>query len=142
MVGAVRPAPGGPPVFTAIDHVVFVVSDPSATAAWYRQLFGLETEHLDELAAGTKPFASVRVSDGFIIDLLPGDPDADAGRAGAVDHVAFVVDAASFDRFAGEHGELFEGEPKMISGARGQGLGGYLRDPDGHRIEVRTYPVG
>ena len=129
-------------MITAIDHVVFVVSDPSATAAWYRELFGLDTEHLDELAAGTKPFASVRVSDDFIIDLLPGEPDADAGRVGAVDHVAFVVDPASFDHFAAQHGDLFEREPKMISGARGQGLGGYLRDPDGHRIELRTYPVG
>lgn len=125
----------------AIDHVVFVVSDPEATADWYRELFGLETEQLDELAAGTRPFASVRVHDGFIIDLLPGTPDAEAGRCGAVDHVAFVMDAATFDRFAAEHGARFEREPKMISGARGQGLGAYLRDPDGHRIEVRTYPA-
>lgn len=127
-------------MFHTIDHVVFVVSDVSATAAWYRDLFGLETEQLAELEAGTRPFASVRVHDGFIIDLLPGTPDADAGRACGVDHVAFVVDAATFDRFAAEHGDLFEREPKMISGARGQGLGGYLRDPDGHRIEIRTYP--
>lgn len=129
-------------MFEAIDHVVFVVSDPAATAAWYRDLFGLETEQLDELAAGTRPFASVRVDDGFIIDLLPGTPDADAGRSAGVDHVAFVVDAATFDRFVSEHGDLFEHEPKMISGARGQGLGGYLRDPDGHRIELRTYADG
>jgi len=127
-------------MFRAIDHVVFVVSDPSATAAWYRDLFGLETEQLAELAAGTRPFASVRVNDGFIIDLLPGTPDADAGRSGGVDHVAFVVEGPVFDRFAAAHGDLFEQEPKMISGARGQGLGGYLRDPDGHRIELRTYP--
>lgn len=127
-------------MFGAIDHVVFVVSDPATTAAWYRDLFGLETEYLAELATGAKPFASVRVSEHFIIDLLPGDPDAEAGRSGGVDHVAFVVDEASFTSFAAEHGELFEHEPKMISGARGQGLGAYLRDPDGHRIELRTYP--
>ena len=32
------------------------------------------------------------------------------------------------------------GGPADLYGARGQGRGLYVRDPDGHVVELRTYP--
>ncbi len=31
--------------------------------------------------------------------------------------------------------------PAQLFGARGVGTGLYIRDPDGNRIELRTYPA-
>ena len=57
-----------------------------------------------------------------------------------MDHVALVTDRAPmFDAFVAAHADLIEMGPKSLFGARGQGDGVYLRDPDGHRVELRTY---
>jgi catechol 2,3-dioxygenase-like lactoylglutathione lyase family enzyme len=117
-----------------IDHIVFRVDDVERTLAWYRDVFGLTTEGVEAWRAGDKPFASVRVGRELIIDLLPGQPDGSG-----VDHVAFVVTPEAFDAFVADHGELIEMGPASLSGARGSGDGVYIRDPDNHRLELRTY---
>ena len=67
-----------------------------------------------------------------------------AARGGAVrvaaltgEHVAFVVEA-DLAALAAEHGVA---APKDLFGARGQGQGIYLSDPDGNGVELRTYPT-
>ena len=93
-------------------------------------MLGLEPERLEQWRAGEVPFASLRVDAGTIIDVLAGE------RTGAnVDHVAFVVDA-DLDALAAEHGVA---GPKDLFGARGQGRGIYLRDPDDTGVELRVY---
>lgn len=52
-----------------------------------------------------------------------------------VEHLALVVDA-DLDALAAAHGV---DPPRDLFGARGQGLGIYLRDPDGNGVELRTY---
>lgn len=119
---------------SALDHVVLKVSDVEGSLRWYHEMFGLPIESLDEWRAGTRPFASLRISPSTIIDLIAGEIDGVN-----VDHLALVTDRAGFDRFVDDHAELIEMGPKSLSGAQGQGDGVYLRDPDGHRIELRTY---
>ncbi len=101
---------------------------------WYRDHLGLDAERLDEWRAGEAPFVSLRIDDHTLIDLLAHEP---SGRN--VDHVAFVTDRTSFDAFVEAHGDEIEMGPASLFGARGQGDGVYVRDPDGHRVEVRTY---
>ena len=72
--------------------------------------------------------------DTTLIDLFHGPPD---GRN--VDHVAYVTNGVDFDRFVSEHGDIVEVGPADLFGARGQGRGVYIRDPDGNRVEIRTY---
>ena len=119
---------------SALDHIVLKVSDVERSLRWYHQMFGLPVESLDEWREGSRPFASLRISPFTIIDVIAGDIDGVN-----VDHLALVADRAGFDRFVGEHRDLIEMGPKSLSGARGRGDGVYLRDPDGHRIELRTY---
>jgi glyoxylase I family protein len=115
---------------TGLDHIVLVTPDPERLIAWYREVLGLSTERLEEWRAGKVPFASLRVDAGTIIDVLAGE------RTGSnVDHIAFVVDA-DLDALAAEHGVA---GPKELFGARGQGRGIYLRDPDGTGVELRSY---
>ena len=113
-----------------LDHIVLVTPDPERLIAWYRDVLGLRTERLEEWRAGEVPFASLRVDETTIIDVLPRE------RSGSnVDHIALVVDA-DLDALAAEHGVA---GPKELFGARGQGRGIYLRDPDGTGVELRTY---
>lgn len=121
-------------MISGIDHIVLCVRDVERSVEWYRDHLGVDAERLDEWRAGTAPFVSLRVDDHTLIDLLADEP---TGRN--VDHVAFVTDRASFDAFVAEHDDMIEMGPASLFGARGQGDGVYVRDPDGHRVEVRTY---
>lgn len=119
-----------------LDHVVFRVSDMERSVAWYRDLLGLEVVRLDEWRRGEAPFVSVRVTADTIIDLQIGPIDGTN-----VDHVALVVDDVDLSELAasGRFGEV--APPRSLFGARGVGQGIYVRDPDGHGVELRTYAV-
>jgi catechol 2,3-dioxygenase-like lactoylglutathione lyase family enzyme len=121
-------------MITGIDHLVLCVADVEASVAWYGTHLGLAAERLDQWRAGEVFFVSLRVDDSTLIDLVA---EAPTGRN--VDHVAFVTDRTSFDEFVASHADVIEMGPMSLFGARGQGDGVYLRDPDGHRVEVRTY---
>ena len=117
------PASAEPLSVTGIDHLVLRVPDVAPVAAWYRDELGLVFDGLDEVLAGTRLFATLRVDATTIIDLLPGE------RTGEnVDHVAFVVDA-DVDALAGSGRFDVVSGPADLSGARGQGRGVYVRDP-------------
>jgi glyoxylase I family protein len=114
-----------------LDHIVLVTPDAERLVGWYRDTLGLEPLRLEQWRRGEVPFASLRVSDSTIIDVLAGD------RSGTnMDHVALVVDGADLDALAAEHGVP---GPRELFGARGQGRGIYLRDPDGNGVELRAY---
>jgi glyoxylase I family protein len=117
---------------TGLDHIVLVSPDPERLIAWYTGVLGLESVRLEQWRAGEVPFASLRVDATTIIDVLAGE------RSGTnVEHMALVVDA-DLDALATEHGV---GAPRDLFGAQGQGMGIYLRDPDGNGVELRTYPA-
>jgi catechol 2,3-dioxygenase-like lactoylglutathione lyase family enzyme len=119
---------------TGIDHIVLLVRDIDRSIEWYTERFEVTVERYDLWQEGSSPFVSLRVSDSFLIDLSPGDP---AGEN--VDHFALVTDRASFDSFVDAYSDRIEMGPAQLSGARGIGDGAYIRDPDGHLVEVRTY---
>jgi catechol 2,3-dioxygenase-like lactoylglutathione lyase family enzyme len=115
-----------------LDHIVLVTPDPERLLGWYRETLGLAPERLEEWRRGEVPFASLRVSPGTIIDVQRGE------RTGTnVGHFALVVSGADLDALAAEHGVA---GPKDLFGARGQGRGIYLTDPDGNGVELRSYP--
>lgn len=120
---------------TGIDHVVYVVGDVERSVEWYRSTLGTAVERLDEWRRGDVPFPSVRLGPTAIIDLVEGE-----ATGTNVDHVALTVEAVDLAELA-ESGRVdAEGAPRPLSGARGTGTGLYIRDPDGNRIELRTYP--
>ncbi|HEX2577672.1 MAG TPA: VOC family protein [Aquihabitans sp.] len=134
--------------FRGIDHVVYRVQDPERTVAWWRDVFGVEPERLEEWRRGEVLFVSVRLTPDTILDLFAGPPAADSPADGAadaasaqqqVDHVAFVVDGVDLDELAASGAFEVESGPHDLWGARGQGRGVYLLDPDGNRLELRTY---
>ena len=118
-----------------IDHVVFNVTDAEKSVAWWHDLLGLEPVRLEEWRRGEVPFVSVRINDGTILDLFV------TPRTGEnVDHMAIHVVDADLDELATAGTFDVVRGPLDVFGARGQGRGLYVRDPDGNVIELRTYP--
>ena len=120
--------------FTAADHIVLLSPDPERLVAWYRDELGLVAERLDEWRRQEVFFVSMRVADGFLIDIMQSE------RSGVnVDHLALVVEDVDLDELAASGRYEVEMGPADLFGARGVGRGLYLRDPDGNRVELRTY---
>ncbi len=122
-----------------LDHLVLCVSDVERSVAWYAEEFGMAAERLSLWRAGEAPFVSLRVDPSTLIDLVAAPLDPVTDRRPNVDHLALVVDGAAFDAALERHEGHIEMGPSMLFGARGQGAGFYVRDPDGHRVEFRTY---
>ncbi len=122
----------------ALDHVVLVVADVERTVSWYAREFGLGVERLDEWREGDAPFVSLRLDSTTLIDVTGRRDDAEVAGPN-VDHLALVVDGEAFDAALARHDGAIEMGPAMLFGARGRGAGFYVRDPDGNRVEFRTY---
>lgn len=119
---------------TAADHVVLVSPDPERLLDWYCSQLGLQPERLEQWRRGEVPFVSLRVSPTFLIDITRGE------RTGTnVDHVALVVEDVDLDALAASGSVTVEMGPATLFGARGTGRGLYIRDPDGNRVELRSY---
>lgn len=117
-----------------IDHVVLNVADVERSVAWYVERLGFEPLRLEEWRRGEVLFASVRLTDTFIIDLFANE------RSGAnVDHVCLVVDPLDLDALAASDEFDVVSGPSEVFGAQGMGRSVYVRDPDGNVVELRNY---
>ena len=117
-----------------LDHLVINVADVERSLAFYCGELGLEGVRVDEWRRGEVPFASVRVDQTTIIDLLA------TPRTGQnVDHVCLVIAATDLDVLVASGSLDVVGGPANLFGAQGQGRGIYVRDPDGNTIELRVY---
>jgi catechol 2,3-dioxygenase-like lactoylglutathione lyase family enzyme len=116
------------------DHVVLVSADPEPLVDWYATRLGLEVLRLNEWREGKVLFVSLRVSPTFLIDVMQGE------RSGVnVDHLAITVEDVDLDALAATGEFEVEMGPADLFGAQGIGRGLYVRDPDGNRVELRTY---
>ena len=121
-----------------LDHLVLVVADVERCLAWYQRHLGLAPVRVDEWRSGTAPFPSLRVSEGTIIDVIPGHDDPD-GHRGHLDHICFTVSAT---QLAAARAALAVVEEGQRFGARGIASSIYVLDPDGLTVELRVYPTG
>ncbi len=121
-------------MISGIDHLVLCVADMDRSVQWYGEHLGMQAERLEQWRAKEVAFVSLRINDGTLLDLIETEP-----TGVNVDHVAFVTDRQNFDAFVASHGPVIEMGPAQLFGAKGNGDGVYVRDPDGHRVEVRTY---
>jgi catechol 2,3-dioxygenase-like lactoylglutathione lyase family enzyme len=119
-----------------LDHIVLRVADVERSLAFYMATLGLAPVRLEEWRAGAAPFPSVRIDPTTIIDLFPAG-DEPVGRN--LDHVCLVVAELDMDVLAADPALDVTGGPFDLFGAQGQGVGIYVRDPDGNVIELRRY---
>ena len=120
---------------TGLDHIVLRVQDMERSVAWYQEVLGLEPVRLEEWQRGEVPFVSMRLTPTTIIDLQLGEitgvnMDHLALRVHDVDLAALVA--------SGRFGPDVR-PPRTLFGAQGSGEGIYVKDPDGHTVELRVY---
>jgi catechol 2,3-dioxygenase-like lactoylglutathione lyase family enzyme len=117
-----------------LDHIVLRVADVERSLAWYRDELGLEPERVDEWRRGEVLFPSVRIDGTTVVDLLKAE------RSGEnMDHVCVVIAPEDLDALkASGRFDVVTG-PSRVCGAQGDGLGLYVRDPDGNVVELRHY---
>ncbi len=130
---------------TGLDHIVLRVADAEASVAWYVQKLGLAPERFEQWRRGEVPFPSVRVDATTVIDLLEvkAGAESESGRQSAginLDHFALLVPGADLEVVAGSGEFNVIRGPRALWGAQGTGLAMYVADPDGHVVELRTYP--
>ena len=130
---------------TGLDHIVLRVADAEASVAWYVQKLGLAPERFEQWRRGEVPFPSVRVDATTVIDLLEvkAGAESESGRQSAGinrDHFALLVPGADLEVVAGSGEFNVIRGPRALWGAQGTGLAMYVADPDGHVVELRTYP--
>ena len=122
----------------ALDHIVLLVADVERSLAWYGDVLGLEQLRVDEWRRGEVPFPSVRINGETIIDLFAtADGESPSGRN--VDHVCLTIAPTDLEELARSGRFDVRSGPAPRWGAQGMAESLYVRDPDGHVIELRHY---
>jgi catechol 2,3-dioxygenase-like lactoylglutathione lyase family enzyme len=120
-----------------LDHVALVVSDMARSIAWYADVLGMERRFADVWDGRGDPVVLCN-GDACVALFEPVEGDA-VGADGVNRHFAIRLDRASFEAVrAGlaEHGIDAELWDHTICHSL------YIRDPDGHQVELTTYDVG
>jgi catechol 2,3-dioxygenase-like lactoylglutathione lyase family enzyme len=127
---------------SALDHIVLNVQDVERSLEFYTGCLGLTAERVDGWRQGELPFPSVRVNEGILIDLVKANGAAVGSTTPNLAHFCLVTEDTDLNDIASQltrAGLSIEEGPAIRSGARGDALSIYFRDPDGNLIEVRTY---
>jgi catechol 2,3-dioxygenase-like lactoylglutathione lyase family enzyme len=123
-----------------LDHMVVNTQDLEQALHFYRDVLGLELLRLEEFRAGKVGFVSARVSPKTIIDIRP----IPAGERVTpnMDHYCLVLSATDMHQLHAElkaQGIKVEETVRPAWGAQGYGQQFKLWDPDGNKIELRSY---
>ena len=122
------------------DHVNLKTRDMQRAIDFYTGILGLRLVRAERDGAGAIVFTSLRAGD-LLIDFQPDRGDWQAG-AGGLNHVALLIEPTDLDQLARElrqHGvEITEG-PVRRQGAFGYGMALYIKDPDGHGVELKHH---
>jgi len=131
---------------TGLHHVTLIARDLQRTTAFYRDTMGLalvdQEANPDDPTARHFAFGDVNGTPGTLVTFLeyPAMPEGTVG-IGSTHHIALAVESAEeleawrdYLRGQGVHtSEIFD---------RGRFRSLYLRDPDGHIVEIATRGPG
>jgi len=125
-------APTTPGPMTGLSHVQLNVTDPGASATWYRAALGLEPfvsdPEIGYEALRHRPTGVVIV----LTRRVGGAPDH---AAGALDHLAFAVpDGEALEAWADHLTAIGIGHDGVVPEGGNPSL--QLRDPDGTAVEL------
>jgi catechol 2,3-dioxygenase-like lactoylglutathione lyase family enzyme len=118
-----------------LDHVVFRVQDQAVSQKFYVDVLGCTVDHVNERIS----LVHLRFGEHYI-DLLPATAQEPAVAPGGVDHVCLSIrcdDLTALAKALRGRGVDVQGDVAERRGAYGTGPSLYIRDPDGHVIELK-----
>jgi glyoxylase I family protein len=128
------------------DHLNLRVADLDRALAFYGQRLGMKEVRRNTRADGSVSLVAMRAGNTVVfLQPAPGYRPPDDDRARGLDHFSLEIEAtdpaalAAALRAAGV--EVLEGPVKRW-GAHGDGTSVYVRDPDGHHLELKQYNLG
>jgi len=125
----------------ALDHIVLNVADVERSLQFYQTALGLAAERVEAWRRHEVGFPNVRISPSTLIDLVKA-PESESQGTPNLAHFCLVTDSPNLDeamQALAAAGVPVETGPAIRSGARGNALSIYFRDPDHNLIELRTY---
>ena len=129
-----------------LDHINIRVADLDRALEFYTGALGLHVVQRNRRRDGTAGLVALRAG-GSIIFLQPSPGYKPVGHdASGLDHYSLEIEKfESPDAFKAhlqeKHVDIVEGPVKRFA-AHGDGTSIYVRDPDGHRIELKQYDLG
>jgi catechol 2,3-dioxygenase-like lactoylglutathione lyase family enzyme len=119
-----------------LDHVAITVRDLKRSEQWYKETLGLERRNPE-----WNPPVMVCAGPSCVA-LFPAESASPGGPSGAntiaTRHFAFAVDRTGFEAIQDE----FKGKGIDFSFSdHGAGHSIYIKDPDGHTIEITTHEL-
>jgi catechol 2,3-dioxygenase-like lactoylglutathione lyase family enzyme len=119
-----------------LDHVALVVADMRRSIAWYADVLGMERRYADVWDGGGHP---VVLCNGDACVALFEPVEGDLVEADGVNrHFAIRLDRSGFDAARAELAALGI-EAELWDHTICHSL--YVRDPDGHQVELTTYDL-
>jgi catechol 2,3-dioxygenase-like lactoylglutathione lyase family enzyme len=120
-----------------LDHVSLNVSDRSRSIAWYRDVLGLELRNeprADDWPAFMGEFGTCI----GLFQAQDGPPPERRSESVGFRHLAFMLGKDDLERAQAHFGAAGV-EFRLEDHGNAHSL--YLRDPDGHTVELTTYEV-
>ena len=129
-----------------VDHVNLRVADLDRALRFYTGIVGLREVQRNTRADGSVSLLALRAGNSIVfLQPSPGYVAPADHRQSGLDHYSLEIEAADPAGLAAwlrEQGvEVVEG-PVPRFGAHGRGTSVYVRDPDGHRLELKQYDRG
>jgi len=120
------------PHITGISHIALYVHDMNKTLAFYKDFLGFDQPYSLTNRNGTLHLTWIKINDRQTLELFPETtPDSDR-----LYHVALETDDAVGMRDLAAHGVRV---PAKIGKGRIGNLNYFVRDPDGHIVEIVQY---
>jgi len=114
-----------------IKHIALMAADTNKVATFYKSVFGMH-----EVARSDRQNGPVYLSDGYInLAVLPNDRPESAGAAPGLHHFGFEVEDVSAAASLAVTMGAAEGHTAVAAGRYSEG---YVRDPEGQRLDISS----
>lgn len=125
-----------------VDHLNLRVADLDRALAFYTGVLGLREIRRNRRADGGVSLLALRAGNAIIfLQPAPGYTPPPHGQGG-LDHYSLEIEPQDPERLAARlrarDVEIVQG-PVGRFGAHGDGTSVYVRDPDGHQLELKQY---
>ena len=129
-----------------LDHINIRVADLERALRFYTEVLGLHVVQRTTRKDGSPGLAALRAGTSIIfLQPSPGYTPVEHAQSG-LDHFSLEIEKfespAAIEAYLKERRvDIVEGPVKRFA-AHGDGTSIYVRDPDGHRIELKQYDLG